>query len=229
MAQAMPRRVFELLTARLCHELVGPVGAANNGLELLADSVDTAEGPVDPADLAFAGEAIDLAAESGRRAEALLKFYRIALGTVGTDGPSDGAGGNAETLLRDGLWAMRIDWTPPAGDLLAPIETAGNDRGAAAKLLLNLHVTVALGLMRGGRISVSDDAPLTVTAEGEGARLPEEVAVALDPDLASDRLTVRSVQAWFCGWLAREAGFAIRVPASPPGQVRLVLEPSGAA
>lgn len=223
MADALPRRVCELLTARLCHELVGPVGATNNGLELLADTVG-GDG-ADPEELLFAGEAVEMASESGRRAGALLKFYRIALGTVGDDGPSDGAGGSLATLLTDGLWAMRVDWSAPAGDPTDALTRAGASRGCATKLLLNLHATAAMGLMRGGALALSPGSPPAVIATGEGARLPDEVEAALDPALPVDELTPRSVQAYFTAWLAREAGYRVLFDQLEPGSFQLTLPP----
>jgi len=221
MADALPRRVCELLTARLCHELVGPVGATNNGLELLADTVGG--NGADSEELQFAGEAIEIASESGRRASALLKFYRVALGTVSDEGPTDGAGGSLSTLLKDGLWAMRIDCTTPAGDPTDGLTRAGTSRGGAAKLLLNLHATAAMGLMRGGSLSLSAGSPTAVIAAGEGARLPEEVAAALDPAMPVEELTPRSVQAYFTGWLAQQAGYRVLVEELEPGRFQLAL------
>ena len=35
MDQQIDLRVAELMASRLCHDLVGPIGAVNNGLELM--------------------------------------------------------------------------------------------------------------------------------------------------------------------------------------------------
>jgi len=66
-------RVFALLCARLCHELSGPIGAANNGTESLADE-----------DLDFAHEAVELISASVRQAAGRLQFYRFAYGFSGS-------------------------------------------------------------------------------------------------------------------------------------------------
>src|SRR5580658_5829839 len=63
-------RVLELLSARLCHELVSPVGAINNGVELLAEE-----------DPDFVRDAIELIGQSARTASRRLQFYRFAYGT----------------------------------------------------------------------------------------------------------------------------------------------------
>src|SRR5215470_19568661 len=70
---AVPMRVLELLTARLCHELSAPIAAINNGVELLADD-DSDPGPN------FSHEAATLIGDSARRAASRLQFYRFAYG-----------------------------------------------------------------------------------------------------------------------------------------------------
>src|SRR6185312_8882141 len=68
-------RILELLCARLCHELVSPVGAINNGVELLGEE-----------DPDFVRDAIALIGQSGRKAGQRLQFYRFAYGTAATAG-----------------------------------------------------------------------------------------------------------------------------------------------
>ncbi len=66
-------RVAELLASRLCHDLVGPIGAVNNGMELLEDS-----------DLDMAQDAVRLAGNSAEHASTLLQFFRLAYGMAGS-------------------------------------------------------------------------------------------------------------------------------------------------
>ncbi len=70
MGGAVEFRVLELLNARLCHELVSPVGAINNGVELLGED-----------DPDFVRDAIALIGQSARKAGQRLQFYRFAYGT----------------------------------------------------------------------------------------------------------------------------------------------------
>ena len=72
MVHTLDLRIFELLTARLCHDLVGPVGAAGNGAELLRE-LGAEE----------AGDAVELIAESASKAADRLRFYRVAYGLAG--------------------------------------------------------------------------------------------------------------------------------------------------
>jgi len=70
MSMLVEMRVVELLNARLCHELVSPVGAINNGVELLGEE-----------DPDFVRDAIQLIGQSARKASQRLQFYRFAYGT----------------------------------------------------------------------------------------------------------------------------------------------------
>ena len=115
MSVTAPLRVFELLAARLCHDLISPVAAIANGAELLGED-----------DPDFVREAVALVGNSARNANARLQYFRFAygFGGGGLAGPAphqlaadvfrrDGdrvrlrrggaraAAGSAETRLRD--------------------------------------------------------------------------------------------------------------------------------
>src|SRR3546814_3632269 len=65
-------RVAELLASRLCHDLVGPIGAVGNGLELLGDE-----------EFGMADDAMKLTTSSARQASHILQFFRLAYGMAG--------------------------------------------------------------------------------------------------------------------------------------------------
>ena len=160
MAFQIDMRVAELLASRLCHDLVGPIGAVNNGMELLEDE-----------DLGMSEDAIQLSATSARQAANLLQFYRLAYGMA--SGRIGGDLGDLRDLATGFLASSKttLDWTlgQPAGDLPEGL----------GKLLLNL---IALGeecLPRGGTIGVTlfegaAGLETAVTARGTGARLRDE-------------------------------------------------------
>ena len=136
-------RVVELLSSRLCHDLVGPVGAVNNGLELLEDGIDDM-GP----------EAMKLAAESGARAARSLQYFRFAYGMAGSR-----VGGKLDELrdLAAGFFGnekVKLSW--PAQDVPAEVP---EDLG---KLLLNMLLIGAEALPMGGGLAVE-------IAAGEGS------------------------------------------------------------
>src|SRR5438046_4424201 len=74
---AIDLRVLELRSARLCHELSGPIAAINNGVELLAEE-DSGVGSLPSP--AFLHDAAALVGDSARRARSRLQFYRFAYG-----------------------------------------------------------------------------------------------------------------------------------------------------
>lgn len=190
----IPVRVAELLCSRLCHDLISPVSALNNGMELLAG---------DPADMI--ADIADLLAFSAGQASQRLQFYRMAYGLSG-DGAVALSLTDAARLVR-GLGDAEkhvMDW--PA----APGDSIGRD---PTRLALNMAALGLEALPRGGRVAVSvaragdgGRLALSVTAAGTGAGLRDEVAAALPAgdDVAS--LTARSVQAWYTGFLARRLG-----------------------
>jgi histidine phosphotransferase ChpT len=198
-------RVAELLVSRLCHDLVGPVGAVNNGMELLAEDDDPD----------MTGDAVALASNSARQASDTLQFFRIAYGRSGAQ--ADMGPAEIRALAEAFLTAHKaeLDW-----DADAALAAAGEGGG---KLLLNL---IALGLEtlpRGGRLHVggATDGALQVTATGRGVRLRPESGQALDPAADVAQLSPRSVQAYFTQLLAQRR--AARVACEQDGDDSLRL------
>lgn len=185
----------ELLASRLCHELVGPVGAIGNGLELLAEE-----------SARFAGETVALVTRSAERTAALLALFRAAVGVAGAQ---SGFGlADAQVVMSDVLAGGKIglDW---------PEERQAGPPGAA-KLVLNMILTAGEMLPRGGCIAVrtsleGDDFAITVTARGAGARLTAELEAGFDPEAPAERLTTRSIQAHFTAHLCRRRKGTLRV------------------
>src|SRR5437588_10866895 len=62
-----------LLCSRLCHDLMSPVGALNNGIELLADEQDPE----------MRDKCLELLADSARASANKLRFFRLAFGAAG--------------------------------------------------------------------------------------------------------------------------------------------------
>jgi len=207
-------RVFELLASRLCHDVVGPIGAVNNGMELLEED-----------DSEMAGDAIELAAASARQAADALQFYRLAYGMAGTqvdaNGPELARVANAFLSKHK----ARLLW--PDGSLPDPAPEG------LAKLLLNLAALASESLPRGGEISLSfaptaGELTVTAAARGESSALRPEVAAALLPDCPIADLTPRSIQGYFTGLLARRAGGALSVtPNGEAGIDFMLVLPTG--
>lgn len=202
-------RVAELLASRLCHDLVGPVGAVNNGLELLEDGLDN-----------MGDEALKLAIDSAGRAARALQYYRFAYGMAGSR-----VGGRLDEL-RDlaanflGSEKLTLAWVLPDD-----LGEAPDDLG---KLLLNMVLLGHEALPMGGSLDVKvkrDSAALSVRVAAAGARvgLREETQAALADGASADDLTPRNVQAYFTRLIARRMGADLTCDTATAGQLILAV------
>lgn len=195
-----PLTLAELLCARVCHDLSGPVGAAAAGAELLEDLADEPD-----------GETLALVATSAAGAAARLKFFRAALGPAASGAqPSaslrDLAEGYLATLVSAASPGIVLDWRTHAPSF----------DGERARLLLNLLLLAKDALPRGGRITVeAENGMPAVTALGEPASPTEEAkAVLVDGRPPSGP---RGAQAWFTRLLADRCADGIVVSITPSG------------
>jgi histidine phosphotransferase ChpT len=194
-----------LLVSRVCHDLVSPVGAVVNGLEVLEDETD----------MAMRADALRLVAASAEQAAARLQFARIAFGAAGSAGAEldlAEVGRIMSGLLKGGkvelVWqAEAVNWPKDW-----------------AKLLMNAVLVGADSLPRGGKVSVetSGDArapKFAIRAAGTIARLTPEVERALAGEPAS-ALDGRSIQPYLTFQISQILSTALSVAAAE-GEVRL--------
>ncbi|WP_448502535.1 histidine phosphotransferase family protein [Sphingomonas sp.] len=157
-----PTDFASLLCSRLCHDLLSPVGALNNGLELLADEQDPD----------MRQRCLDLLGESARASANKLKFFRLAFGAAG------GFGETVDTrearAAIEGLFAdnkrVTIGWMVDAPTL--PKQ--------AIKALLNLALIAGDALVRGGQLDIGAEETggrLEIVVRADGQR------IVLDPEL----------------------------------------------
>ncbi len=200
-------RVLELLASRLCHDIVGPVGAVNNGMEMLEDD-----------EFGMAEDALKLVSKSARQAANAIQFYRLAYGMAGARiGPDfqelrDLTAGYLEHSKAE------IDWQ----DLAAP-EGAPDGFG---KLVLNMVALAEEALPRGGRIGVrflpeGSGILAVVSADGDDCKLRPETHTALADDLNLDDLTPRSVQGYFTRMVAKRLNSDLRTESSAPNSLQI--------
>ncbi|AWK89221.1 histidine phosphotransferase family protein [Azospirillum thermophilum] len=209
-------RVLELLASRICHDLVSPVGAIRNGLELIEEMEDEESGG---GGAGFLGEAVKLIEHSSSQADRRLRVFRLAYGLGGRDQRGFGEARAAAAGWLDG-GRTSLDW--PAG---VPGEGIAQRRGAV-KVLLNVVLLAEEALTHGGTITVAgtgteESASLTVTADGRPGSLRPEVAEALTGMVAAADLSPRSVHAYVTGRLAEDCGVSLAV--APAGPDRLVF------
>ena len=211
MGQPKPMNAVDLaslLCSRLCHDLLSPVGALNNGIELLADEQDPE----------MRERCLELLAESARASANKLKFFRLAFGAAG--GFGDAIDTREARSALEGLFGaerrIELGWMV-ADDKLSK---------GAVKLLLNLALLAGDALVRGGRLDVGaegKDGGVELVIRAEGPR------ILLDPNLRETLLrgssggTVepRAAGAWLAHSLAAEAGGTIQL--SDPADEVLVI------
>ena len=188
-----------LLVSRVCHDLVSPVGAVVNGLEVLEDETD----------LAMRADALKLVAASAEQAAARLQFARIAFGAAGSAGAEldlSEVGRIMAGLLKGGkvelLWqAQAANWPKDW-----------------AKLLMNAVLSAADCLPRGGRVIVetpdSGKPGFRVTGSGPMIKLSPETERVLQGD-PSQALDGRSIQPYLTYQLSKNLRTTLTVKAAP--------------
>ncbi len=185
-----------LLCSRLCHDLMSPVGALNNGIELMADEHDPE----------MREKCLELLGESARASANKLKFFRLAFGAAGGFGDSIDTR-EAHSAL-EGLFGaerrIELGWMV-AGDKLPK---------GAVKLLLNLGLLAGDALVRGGRLDIgaetSDEmTELVIRAEGPRILLDPALRETLATGTAGGTVEPRAAGAWLAHSLIAEAGGSI--------------------
>ncbi len=172
-----------LLCSRLCHDLLSPVGAINNGIELLADEHDPE----------MRTRCLDLLAESARASANKLKFFRLAFGAAG--GFGDAVDTREVKAAIEGLFGgdrrIAVGWMVGDGSL---------GKGTI-KILMNLALIAGDALVRGGRLDIgvergSPNTEIVVRAEGPRIVLDPELRTALTGGAAQETLTPRASAAY---------------------------------
>jgi histidine phosphotransferase ChpT len=181
-----------LLCSRVCHDLISPVGAIVNGLEVLEEGKDEETRTF----------ALDLIKKSAGTASAKLQFCRIAFGAAGSAGAQIDLG-DAETISRGFLEddKTKLAWNLPRA-LLAKNRV---------KLLLNMLLIAGQTIPRGGQITVDpigsgETMGFKVTAAGTNAKVAPATAALLAGETGPDGLDAHRIQPFYAGLLARDCG-----------------------
>lgn len=195
-----PLQLAELLCARVCHDLSGPVGAAAAGAELFEDMA----GAVD-------AETISLVADAASGAASRLKFFRATLGPAAAAPQSSAA-------LRElvvNYFGTLASAASPGLQLVWPTPPPSLD-GETARLLLNLVLLAKDALPRGGRITVdlTQGGP-RVVAYGEPATLNDETRAVLND--AHAPTGPKGAQVFFTRILAERLGGGLTASMTPEG------------
>ena len=187
-----------LLCSRVCHDIISPVGAINNGLELLD------EGGADE-------DAMQLIRTSARNASARLQFARIAFGAAGSAGMQIDTG-DAESVATGFLANEKPELEWQGGRALLPKNKV--------KLLLNLVLIANAALPRGGTLNVALETPETeprfvLTSRGPMLRVPPKFLELHSGKTPEEPIDAHAVQPYYTLLLAQEAGMTISIHATP--------------
>jgi len=186
-----------LLCSRLCHDLMSPVGALNNGIELLADETDPE----------MREKCLELLADSARATANKLKFFRLAFGAGG--GFDEEIDTQEAQAALEGLFGaegkVELGWV---------VDDEKLPKGAI-RLLLNLALLAGDALVRGGHLDVGAErrsSEIEIAVRAEGPR------ILLDPILRETLATggrgaiePRAAGAWLAHNLAGESGGVIKL------------------
>jgi histidine phosphotransferase ChpT len=198
-----------LLCSRVCHDIISPVGAIANGLELMDDP---------DVDADMKATALDMVRNSAKTATAKLKFCRIAFGASGSAGAQidmGEAGEMAKAFV--GEEKIKLDWQAPRE----------NRPKAEVKLILNMMMLAMAGIPRGGVVTVTvDGRNFAVKAKGERAKLPQAMADVLTGIVAAETLDARMVQPYYAKLLAQSAGLSLGIAMDGEDVVAVTAAPN---
>jgi histidine phosphotransferase ChpT len=181
--------------ARICHDLVSPVGALGTAIEILDDDSN--------ADMH--DDALALIKSSSRRAAAKLKFLRLAFG----------AGGSAPGVVgANEITSLVSDMFEDAkADVVFNFHADGIDK-SRARILLNLTMLGIQAVPRGGEVRIiTTEQSVSIIAKGPRAKLDETVERALLGRAPDHGFDGRSIQPFYASMMAREAGGQITATA----------------
>jgi len=180
-----------MLCSRLCHDMLSPVGALANGLELLADEQDPQ----------MRSRVIELLEQSAKISTDKLKFFRLAFGAAGGFGeaiPIEEAKDVIDALASDAK-RVTVQWAVPEPSLPKP----------AVKVLLNLAQIALDSLVRGGTLDIGAErregaVEIVARARGDRIAFDETIGRALQGDLHESEITSRTAAAHMISVLAAE-------------------------
>jgi len=189
-----------LLCSRVCHDLISPVGAIINGLEVLEEEKDEETN-------AFA---MNLIKKSAGTVSAKLQFCRIAFGAAGSAGARIDLG-DAEKIAR-GFFEddkTRLTWNLPRLLLVKN----------RVKLLLNMLLIGGQAIPRGGSLTVDpvgsgDSMGFKISAVGTNARVPPAAPALLAGDAGDEPVDAHRIQPFYAGLLARDCGVQVSIALS---------------
>ena len=186
-----------LLCSKVCHDIISPVGAINNGLELLE------EGGADE-------DAMNLIKQSARTASARLQFARIAFGAAGSAGVQIDTG-DAQNVANQYMNGEKAEFAWEGPRVLMPKNKV--------KLILNLLLVANAAIPRGGKLTVKIEEPdtnlkISARVSGPMLRVPPKFLELHSEGKSSEPIDAHSIQAYYTLLMAAESGMQISTMAT---------------
>jgi histidine phosphotransferase ChpT len=186
-----------LLCSRVCHDLISPVGAIVNGLEVYEEDNDEET----------KNFALELIKKSAKAASVRLQFCRLAFGAAGSAGAEIDLG-DAENMARGFIEDEKVKLTWNLPRLLLPKNRV--------KLLLNMLIVAGHAIPRGGAMVVDPvgtgpDMSFRITASGLNVRVPQAMPGLLAG--SGDTVDAHAIQPFYTGLLARSCGLTVTLAA----------------
>ncbi|MCF8496275.1 MAG: hypothetical protein K9G62_06380 [Alphaproteobacteria bacterium] len=215
MTTPITMRVLEMMASKICHDLISPIGAVNNGVEFMRDmGADSA------------GDAADLIAFSAAQASAKLQAYRMAYGAGGADAnikPEDVYKAIHGIIVQDKK--IKQDW-----DFNADLGYGRDYPKGYCKLLACALLLAMDCLPRGGVLSVKAGANGTlIRAEGTNAAPRAGMEEALSLSTPIEKVEPIVMHGYLSGLLAEHYGFDLAVAEKGDGFMSVALAHKGGA
>ena len=184
-------KLTALVASRICHDMVEPMSAIIQGLEMIKDQDGKAPDP----------DALMLLDTGVAKAWAKLEFFRFAMAGAVAEGDSDLEEGHAVATKLYGVLKSDLVWSAPAVKMSRP----------AVRVIVNLLLIANECLPRGGKVEITaekhgDGGEVIVTATGPRAKLKEATAAALNGSAGDEALSGHTIQPTLTGLLARQGG-----------------------
>ena len=204
-------RVMELLASKICHDLVSPVSAINNGVELIEDIGGS-----------VVDEAMKLIGNSAGHASRRLRLFRMAYGRAGSEESLavKEVRQTAEQYLSSGKTILNWPEEQPVQELAI--------RRGFLKTLLNMIILSEEVLAYGGVVTLrsqvqGEKAECRLEIVGRGAQLNDLFKAALEGTAAIEDLSPRTIQAYITGQFARNFQLTLNHDQTIPDRLELIL------
>lgn len=189
----------ELMGARFCHDMAGPISAVNNGLEFLREENNDMK-----------ERALELVEASAREAVIRLQFFRLAYGIAPQEGEVDIV--SLKDLIKQyfSLGKMSMDWPGNHAEISGiPLSHR------MGRLILNMIIIAASTLIYGGIIAIRltktpDGYQVSVSGSGKNIKIFPEIVSILQED-GNVPMDKRNVQVHFTKHIAKQLGVHIQV------------------